>query len=243
MSDEIDYKAEVLKKFSTARINDDYSGAHVPDVGVFRDATKEDWSKNREIAISGFFSDGENSHFIREFSKKVLAEIATLKAKIPPTLPPMDGKGVESQLVALAERMYECWDSDRDSKLGKLLNALCGRSPGYSEDVDKLFAALQQVEQKSDEWRRRYHQIERAHSRGVDRQGELMRIICDREADRSREQDLKNQFRAERDQAQKAPAAEAWIEIKEGCELPQEEEKVCVWNGHHWGEIRPTTGA
>lgn len=41
--------------YPDAYINDDYSGSPSADVGVFRKATKEDWPKNREVAISGFF--------------------------------------------------------------------------------------------------------------------------------------------------------------------------------------------
>jgi hypothetical protein len=46
------------------------------------------------------------------------------------------------------------------------------------------------------DWRKKYDEMEEAQSRSIDRAGELMKIIKDREADRSREQDLKNYFRS-----------------------------------------------
>lgn len=56
----------------------------------------------------------------------------------------------------------------------------------------------------SDQWQRKYHEMERAHSLGIDRNGELLGVIQDREADRSREQDLKNGFRARLEAAEAA---------------------------------------
>jgi chromosome segregation ATPase len=56
-------------------------------------------------------------------------------------------------------------------------------------------AELRKLRAELENWKRRYYEMEGAQSRSIDRAGELMRTIQDREADRSREQELKNKFR------------------------------------------------
>lgn len=40
---------------------------------------------------------------------------------------------------------YEAWDSDNDSRVGKILRALAGRLPLYREDTSKVVAVIQTV--------------------------------------------------------------------------------------------------
>lgn len=43
---------------------------------------------------------------------------------------------------ALAIRLFEMWEQDREMKLGKMLRALTGEMPGYSSEVDKFLQSL-----------------------------------------------------------------------------------------------------
>lgn len=91
-------------------------------------------------------------------------------------------------------------------------------------DNAALRKKLAQAEQERNEWRRKYFEMERAHSCCIDRNGELLRVIRDREADRSREQDLKNQFRqrVEAAEQEKAKLVEALTRISKPPSLSEE---------------------
>lgn len=45
-------------------------------------------------------------------------------------------------IVDLAQEAHRHWDADRDAKVGKLLMALSGYSPGYDKRADALHAAM-----------------------------------------------------------------------------------------------------
>jgi len=45
-------------------------------------------------------------------------------------------------VVALANQVYDHWDNDRDSKVGKHLLALSGHWPGYHKRTDSIHAAI-----------------------------------------------------------------------------------------------------
>lgn len=47
----------------------------------------------------------------------------------------------------IASDAYEAWDSDNDSRVGKILRALAGRLPLYREDTSKVVAAIRSVTQ------------------------------------------------------------------------------------------------
>jgi len=42
------------------------------------------------------------------------------------------------RLSSWAERAYDHWDSDDDSKVGKILLSMAGELPGYSAEIDEI---------------------------------------------------------------------------------------------------------
>lgn len=56
-------------------------------------------------------------------------------------------RAVLAGAVELAKDAHAHWDADREMKVGKLLLALAGWSPGYDQRADAIQAALTQQEQ------------------------------------------------------------------------------------------------
>lgn len=48
--------------------------------------------------------------------------------------------------IRLANEAFNHWDNDNDSKVGKILAAMAGWSTNYSEDANKLHAAIEEAE-------------------------------------------------------------------------------------------------
>lgn len=50
-------------------------------------------------------------------------------------------RGLLQSVLVIAGEGFDYWDADKDSKVGKLLNALSGGIPGYRHDIDKIVHA------------------------------------------------------------------------------------------------------
>lgn len=59
-----------------------------------------------------------------------------------PSAPPLPT--LEERLDQFLHEMYDAWDNDNDSRLGKLILSLAGQRPGYRADHDAFRAELAQ---------------------------------------------------------------------------------------------------
>lgn len=55
---------------------------------------------------------------------------------------PLPGS-LSEQLDQILRVMFDAWDSDQDHRVGKMIKALAGLSPGYRPDIDQFRAQLE----------------------------------------------------------------------------------------------------
>lgn len=96
--------------------------------------------ESQSPTIYGWNDSGETLADAAAELRRLHSDYETLCCKLQ-TLEATQAQALDA-IVDLAQEAHRHWDADRDAKVGKLLMALSGYSPGYDKRADALHATI-----------------------------------------------------------------------------------------------------